>query len=489
MTAQSAYSRFGSGKSVRRVEDDSLLTGRDQFADNFSLPGPGATSSFVRSPHAHARIAAIDAAAADRRCPAWSRSSPATISLRAGVKPIVQSADFKRANGAPTAAPPQHALAIDAVRYVGEAVAAVVAETREQARDAAEAIDVRYEPLPTVADLADAIAQGRAARVARRRPATSPARSRHGNAEAATLAIAAAAHVVTLDLVNQRLAPGADRAARHACELRRRHRSHHAARSAARRRPACATSSRPKCSASPTEKMRVLVGDVGGGFGMKTTLYARGRRARRGCARALRAPGEVDRRPHGGIPVRHARPRSREPRATLALDEDGKILALRVHSHANLGAYATPAGAIIQLMIGPWVSTSVYDIHTIDVRIEGVLTNTTPTGPVSRRGTAGGDLHHRAADGRSGAQVRHRSRRAAPAQHGPSGADAVQERDGQDLRHRPVRARARPGPRRMRDWDGYPARAARRRKRGRLRGRGIATFVEWTGADVFERDR
>ena len=117
-----------------------------------------------------------------------------------------QSADFKRADGAPTAAPPQHALAVDTVRYVGEAVAAVVAETREQARDAAEAIDVRYEPLPRGRRDRRRDRAGRAARVAGRdgqRRVRDAARQRRGDGAA----IAAAAHVVTLDLVNQRLAP------------------------------------------------------------------------------------------------------------------------------------------------------------------------------------------------------------------------------------------------------------------------------------------
>ena len=227
MNAESPHSRYGSGKSVRRVEDDSLLTGRDQFADNFSLPGQ-ACLAFVRSPHPHARITAIDATAA--------AAMPGVVAIvtgddlvRAGVKPVLQSSDFRRRDGAKTAAPLQHALAVGVVRYVGEAVAAIVADTREQARDAAEALEVDYEPLPMVVDLADAIAPG-APLVWPEATGNIACQHRHGNAEAATLAMAAAAHVVSLDLVNQRLDTGADRAARDARGLRRRHRSHHAAR-------------------------------------------------------------------------------------------------------------------------------------------------------------------------------------------------------------------------------------------------------------------
>ena len=91
-------------------------------------------------------------------------------------------------------------------------------------------------------------------------------------------------------------------------------------------------------------------------------------------------------------------------RAELALDRDGRVLALRVASLANVGAYATPAGVVIQLLIGPWVATSVYDIPTIDIGIKAVLTHTLPDRPLSRGGPSGGDLHHRAPDGRRGAR-------------------------------------------------------------------------------------
>ena len=204
MTEQSAHSRYGSGKSVRRVEDDSLLTGRDQFADNFSLPG-----------QAYARLRAFAVSAcADRRdrC-GRGRGMPGVVAVvtgddlvRAGVKPLLQSSDFRRRDGAPTAAPPQHALAVDVVRYVGEAVAAIVADTREQARDAAEALEVVYEPLPMVVDLADAIAPG-APLVWPRRPAISPASTGTATRKRPRWRWRAAAHVVSLDLVNQRLIP------------------------------------------------------------------------------------------------------------------------------------------------------------------------------------------------------------------------------------------------------------------------------------------
>ena len=157
-TATAQPGRFGSGHPVTRIEDRSLLTGKGVFADDVTPPDP-AHACFLRSPHAHARIKSIDTKAA--------QAMPGVIAVftgdqlaRAGVKPIPNSADFKRADGSPTASPARRALAVDTVRFAGEAVAVVIAKSRDIARDACEAIDVRYEPLPVVTDAVAAVAPG-----------------------------------------------------------------------------------------------------------------------------------------------------------------------------------------------------------------------------------------------------------------------------------------------------------------------------------------
>jgi len=189
---------------VLRVEDERLLTGTGSFADDVSSLDQ-AHVCFLRSPYPHARILGIDKTAA--------AALPGVIAIVTGddlvrgrVKPLPSSADFKRADGSPSASPPRHALAVGTVRFVGEAVAAVIGESAAEARDAAEAIDVRYETLPMVADAVDAVAKGA--------PLVWPAASgniaaeiRHGSASAAAAAFDKAAHVVSLDLVNQRVAP------------------------------------------------------------------------------------------------------------------------------------------------------------------------------------------------------------------------------------------------------------------------------------------
>jgi carbon-monoxide dehydrogenase large subunit len=475
----SKYARFGSGQSVLRVEDDRLLAGTGSFADDVSSPHQ-AHVCFLRSPYPHARILGIDKTAA--------AALPGVIAIvtgddlvRARVKPLPSSTDFRRADGSPSASPPRHALAVGTVRFVGEAVAAVIAQTREQARDAAEAIDVRYDTLPMVADPVDAIANGA--------PLVWPAASgniaaeiRHGSAAAAAAAFDKAAHVVSLDLVNQRVAP---------CPIEPRAAlaSYDAAtdRITLRVSCQCPTGLRDDlCNevlGIPPEKVRVLVGDVGGGFGMKTSLYPEDV-VLAFCARELKRPLKwCAERIEEFLAATHGRDLT--SKAELALDASGQILALRVSSLANLGAYATPAGVVIQLMIGPWVSTSIYDIGTIDIRIQGVLTHTTPTS--AYRGAGRPEAIYiierlmDAAARKTGidpAELRRRNMIRPGQMPYKNAMDKTYDSGQFELVMNKAIALA--------EWDGFAARAADAKSRGRLRGRGLATFLEWTGADAFE---
>jgi len=187
---ESPTTRFGSGRSVKRVEDEALLRGQGRFADNVKVENE-LHACFVRSPHAHARIVGIDTAAA-AAMPGVARTLTARSLLDAGVNPIPNSADFKRADGQPTLSPPHHALAVDTVRYVGEAVAAVIASSMAEARDAAEQVVVDYEPLPAVVDAAQATAAG-APIVVRDAADNVACELRHGDADATEAAFGQAA--------------------------------------------------------------------------------------------------------------------------------------------------------------------------------------------------------------------------------------------------------------------------------------------------------
>jgi aerobic carbon-monoxide dehydrogenase large subunit len=479
VSGESQYARFGSGKSVRRVEDQALLTGTGVFADDVSAPGQ-AHVFFLRSLYPHARLDVIDTAAASAMAGVIAIVTGADL-VAAGVKPLLLSTDFKRGDGSPTASPPRHALAVDTVRFVGEAVAAVIAQSVEEARDAAEAIDVRYEALPMVADLDDAVAAGA--------PLVWPAATgnvaseiRHGDAAAAAAAFDKAAHVVTLDLVNQCVAP---------CPIEPRAilASFDAATGRITLRVSCQTPTglRDELCAEvlglANDKVRVLVGDVGGGFGMKTGLYPEDV-VLAFCTRQLGRPLKwCAERMEEFLAATHGRDVA--SKAELALDTSGRILALRVSSLANMGAFATPAGAVIQLMIGPWVSTSIYDIGTIDIHIKAILTNTAPTGAYRGAGRPEAiyiieRLMDAAARQTGIDQLELRRRNMIRPEQMPYTNAMGKTYDSGQFESVMNQATA------LADWNGLDARVAEAKKRGRWRGRGMAAFLEWTGADVFD---
>ncbi|MDP3795910.1 MAG: xanthine dehydrogenase family protein molybdopterin-binding subunit [Polaromonas sp.] len=477
-SAQINPARFGSGQSVRRLEDDALLAGAGQYTDDVTLPGQ-TQLVFVRSPYPHARIVAVDTTAA-LAMPGVLQVVTGADLVAAGVKPIPGASGFTRADGSPCATPPRRALAHERVRFVGEAVAAVVALTLQQARDAAEAVVVDYEELPMVVDMHDATAPG-APMLCPEAPDNIVAETRYGNAQATAAAFASARHVVTLDLVNQRLSP-----------LSLEPRSVLAAVDTASQRLTVRLSTQMPsgvrdsvCDALgiPKEQVRVVVGDVGGGFGMKTGVYPEDI-AVAFCARALQRPVKwVADRSEEFISSTHGR--DLQSHAELALDDRGKIVGLRLASLANAGAYATGAGVAIQLLIGPWVQTSVYDIQTIDFHFRAVLTNTAPTSAYRGAGRPEAiftmeRLMDEAARQTGIDRIELRRRNFIQPAQMPYKNPMDQTYDTGRFESVMDQALV------LADWQGFDARAAESARRGLLRGQGIATFLEWTGGNVFE---
>ena len=476
---EAGFGRFGSGQKVRRIEDAALLSGTGRFTDDFSLPGQ-AHLVFLRSPHAHARITGIDTAAA--------LAMPGVLAVitgpeleAAGVKPLGVALPFKRPDGSPLAAPPRTILATDTVRFAGEAVAAIIAESPGQARDAAEAIEVEYEELPVVIGLARASAPD-APLVWPAATGNVVAETHYGDAAAAEAAFARAAHTVSLDLVNQRLAPASLEPRMALADW-----------DAASGRITLRLSSQMPSSARdtlakeilgiPPEQVRVLVGDVGGGFGMKTGLYPEDGVVAFAARKLGRPVKWAATRLEDFLSATHGR--DTESRAELALDADGKVLALRVKTLADMGAYQRAAGVAIQLMIGPWVSTSIYDIRTIDLRFTALLTNTPPTAPYRGAGRPEAIyLIERLMDaaarrmGIDPAELRRRNM-IGPEQMPYTNAMGQTYDSGSFARILDEGLKAA-------DWTSFAGRFDASGARGRLRGRGIATFLEWTGGNVFE---
>ena len=471
--------RFGSGQAVRRMEDRPLLAGAGRFTNDEALPGQ-THLVFLRSPHAHARILSIDTEAAAAMPGVVAILTGADIA-QAGLKSLGVALPFKRPDGSDLAAPPRPILAQEKVRFVGEAVAAIIAETPAAARDAAEAIDVQYEELPAVVSLRDAIAPGAALLW----PAATNnivAETRYGDSAAADAAFAGAAHVVSLDLTNQRLAPvsmeprvvladydaGSDRITiRMSTQM-----------PSGFRDQLC-----KEVLDIPTDRVRVLVGDVGGGFGMKTGLYAEDAVVAFASKRLGRPVKWAAERMEDFLTALHGR--DTESSVQLAVDAQGKVLGLRVRTLANMGSYTRNAGVAIQLLIGPWVSTSIYDITTIDFQFTAVLTNTAPTGPYRGAGRPEAIyIIERLMDAAARklamdpAELRRRNM-IAPSQMPYKNAMGQSYDSGSFERIMDQALSAA-------DWQGFAARAAQSAKAGKLRGRGIATFLEWTGGNVFE---
>ncbi|MCR8960390.1 xanthine dehydrogenase family protein molybdopterin-binding subunit [Variovorax sp. S2] len=478
MTTDSNPTRFGSGHAVRRLEDESLLAGAGRYTDDVTLPGQ-AHLVFLRSPYPHARIVSIDTAAA-AAMPGVLRVITGAEMAEAGVQPMPGAAGFKRADGGDCASPPRLAMAHERVRFVGEAVAAVVAETVQQARDAAEAVMVDYDELPMVVDLASATADG-APQLCAEATGNIAAEMKHGSSEAATAAFAKASHVVALDVVNQRVValtiePRSVLAAYDGESDRLTIRMSTQMPSGVRD-SVCAAIGLAK------EKVRVVVGDVGGGFGMKTGAYPEDIAVAFAALQVKRPLKWVAERSEEFLSSAHGR--DIEARAELALDADGKILALRIKTLANVGAYATGTGVAIQLLIGPWVQTSVYDIQTIDFHFKAVLTNTAPTGAYRGAGRPEAIFTiERLMDEASRQigidRVELRRRNFIRPEQMPYKNPMAQTYDTGKFESVMDQALA------LADWQGFETRAAESARQGKHRGLGIATFLEWTGGNVFE---
>ena len=467
-----ASARFGSSRSQKRLEDDRLLAGKGLFSDDRSLLRQ-VWMAFVRSPHAHAKILAVDLSAA-RAAPgvagAWSMAD-----LRAdGVGHIPFPPLFKRADGSPMAAPPRTPLAEDKVYYVGQQVAAVAAETREQALDAAELVAVDYEDLACVTDAKRAL-EADAPLLWPAATGNLSAESQHGDAQKTDEAFARAAHVTRISLHNQRLNA---MALEPRCSIA----AYENARWTLYTQNQTPTGARESLAAVfqvKSDEFRVVVGDIGGGFGMKTGLanedavlcYA---------ARKLGRPAKWRADRSEEFLAAHMS-RDQHDEAELALDAEGRILGLRARVTANFGATPVGSTAIIPLFIGPKVLTTVYDVPAVDYRARGALTNTMATGAYRGAGRPEANFLMERLIGQAACEMRldpaeiRRRNFIAPA--------ALPYRTYMgDTYDSGVFARVLDEVLKQSDWENFGTRKKLSQKNGKLRGRGLAVYLEWTGA-------
>jgi carbon-monoxide dehydrogenase large subunit len=456
-------------RSLRRREDARFLTGRGDYLGDRTPDGELA-AVMLRSPHAHARIRAIDTAAAASLPGVHGVYTAADLD---GLAPLPTSITVATAE--PLIVPPRWPLARDHVRHVGEPVAFVVAETEALAREACEHISIDYDILPAVTDLRGAT-DGQAPQLWPQAPGNVAAVSKFGEAVACDAAFAAAAHTTRISVLNQRLAPVTiePRGARASFDAA----SGRLTLQASSQNPSGMQQSLAKLLGMPPEQVRVTVGDVGGGFGMKTLLHAEDVV----CAHAARKLGRPVRWRASRIEefqaASHGRDQAAE--AELALDADGRILGLRVRIAGNIGAYGHAPAAIINLMVGPKVATGVYHVPALDLRSKAVITNTNLVGAYRGAGRPEAiflieRLMDRAATEMKIDPAELRRRNLIRPEAMPYRTPMGETFDSGNFPHILERALA------AADWAGFEARRQQSAARGKLRGRAVSTFLEWTG--------
>jgi carbon-monoxide dehydrogenase large subunit len=362
----------GIGASVVRKEDKRFVTGKGRYVDDVRLHGM-TYAHFVRSPHAHARVKNIDAAEALKK--------PGVIAVLTGreivddkIGNLICGWMIHSKDGSPMKMGAWPAMAPETVRFVGQAVAVVIGETRNQARDGADVVAVDYEELPAVADICAAIAPG-AAQLHPEAPGNVIYDWHIGEETATNDAFKTAANVVALDITNNRLVPNAmePRAAIADYDVAEEHYTLYT------------TSQNPHVARlvlsafyniAPENKLRVIAPDVGGGFGSKIFIYPEEMVALWASKRVGRPVKWTADRTEAFLTDAHGR--DHLTKAEMAFDKNNKIVALRVKTHANLGAYMSLFSSSVPTYLYATLLSGQYNIPNIYAEVISVYTNTTP---------------------------------------------------------------------------------------------------------------
>ncbi|MBK0394184.1 xanthine dehydrogenase family protein molybdopterin-binding subunit [Ramlibacter algicola] len=357
------------GESLRRREDMRFLTGAGQYTDDIQLANQR-YAVFVRSPHAHATIKSIDASRAEAMPGVRKVFTGKDIEGKMNGLPcgwLITSTD-----GTPMKEPPHPVLAQGKVRYVGDQVAMVVADTLQAARDAAEAVDVDYEPLPAVVDMREAT-KGPALHDAA--PDNHCYKWAIGDKGQVDAVFAKAAHVTTLNLTNNRLIPNAIEP-RSAIGAYNRATDDYTLYVANQNPHVERLLMTAFVLGLPEHKVRVIAPDVGGGFGSKIFLYAEDVAVTWAARQLNCAVKWTADRSEAFLTDAHGR--DHVTRAEMAMDKDGKFLALRVHTDANLGAYLSTFSTAVPTILYATLLAGQYTTPQIYVEVDAWFTNTAP---------------------------------------------------------------------------------------------------------------
>jgi len=473
MTEPISVEKFGVGQSARRLEDPHLVQGLGRYSDDVSLPRQ-AYGIVVRSPHAHARIRRVDVKKALAAPGVLAVLTGADLTAD-GIGDLPTDKNRKRRDGSPAFPTPRPALARGRVRHVGDPVVFVVAETPAEAADAAERVHVDYEPLPAVALTAEATRPGA--------PAVWDEAADNvafvweaGKRDAVAAAFAGAAHVTKLDFVVTRVAPAPLEPRGAVGEFDRRT-GRHTLHTGIQAPHGLRTLLAEQVLKVPQSHLRVITGEVGGSFGMKSGVYPEHVMVLWAARRLGRPVKWTSDRREGFVTDEHGR--DNVSTVELALDAGGTFVGLRVAITLNVGAYLTPRSA------GPGTNNvggvaGVYTTPAIHVQTTGVFSNTTPTGPYRGAGRPEAtyaierviDL---AANELKLDPIELRRRNLIPPSAMPFKTGLVFTYDCGDFARGLEMALS------MAEHKTFPDRRAQARRRGRLRGFGIANPIEVAG--------
>src|SRR5215213_9506907 len=463
-------SATGIGQPIPRMEDPKLLRGRGQYTDDIDLPGQ-VYAVMVRSGHAHGTIRKIDSSAA--------------LAMR-GVLAVYTGEDlhdygllkcglpFKNRDGSDMRKPSRPALPSDKVRFVGDPIAGVIAETKQQARDAAEAIQVDIEPLPVVTDVNEAVKEG-APRLYEEAPDNVVLDFHYGDAEKVAQAFAKAAHVSKLRMVNSRVVVNAmePRAAVGIYDPYENRLTLHTGSQGV-------IGLRGQLSGilgMPADRIRVITGNVGVSFGMKAAVYPEYVCVLH-AARALGRPVKwTDDRSTSFVSDSHGR--AHEQTVELALDAGGNFLALRITGFGDMGGYLGTMAPQPPTLNTVRNIASLYRTPMIEASIRCVFTNTTYSNPYRGAGRPEGNYYMErlidlAAAEMGIGRLALRRRRESQPQQMPYKAASGLTYDSGDFPSVFKRALD------IGDVDGFASRQAESRARGKLRGLGVGSYLEVT---------
>ena len=470
-----------SGQSFHRLEDERLLKGKGRFIDNLNFKGQ-AFMHIVRSYSANAKINIINSGEVKKMSGVLDVFTGENL-MQDGILPIPVTLPFKRPGGGPALSDPYHALSQGTVKFIGQPLAIVVADSMEHAVHAAESLEVEYEEFPAVTDLIEAT-KPEAPLLCSDLTDNIAAYETLGNQKNLEKIFSNAHHVTRMELINNRLVgtPLEPRGLNCLSDPEDGTLILHTAHQSATR----LHDSLCSIFKLQPEQLRVKVGDIGGGFGTKVAIYPED-------VLVVYATKKLK------VPIKWTATRTEEFQASvhsrdhiniaeLACNTNGRILGLRVKTFANTGAYLINPALLIPLGLMSKVITSVYEIPAIYLETRCVLTNTAPIGAYRGAGRPEGIYPMERLIDMTAREIGidpviMRERNLIKTDKLPYTTPAGEVYESGNFKE--VLAQTLE----LMDWNGFPARRARSEKRGLLRGQGLACYIEWTGGDLSETVR